>query len=62
MDCKDSKLGMGPASPDPGEFESVGGSPGLMLTPLVEETDMRLVLVPLGYPVRLLERDLPMWP
>lgn len=45
MDCKDSKLGTGPDSPDPGELDSVGGSPGLILTPLADETDMRLARV-----------------
>lgn len=39
----DSKLGIGPARPPPGELEMVGGRPGLTLTPLADETDMRFV-------------------
>lgn len=62
IDCKDSMLGMRPDSPDPGELESVGGNPGLIVTPLVDETESRLLLTLPVNPVRLLDRERPIEP
>ena len=63
IDCKFSRLGTDLLRPAPGELESAGGSPGLMFTPEVDDTDMRLLRrlpVLLLRPVRLLERERPM--
>lgn len=59
IDCILSRLGIRALSPDPGELESDGGSPGLRLTPDVDETDRRLARRLPVKPVRLLERERP---
>ena len=64
IDCKFSRLGTDLLRPAPGELESAGGSPGLMLTPDMDDVDVRLPRrLPLRLllsPVRLLERERPM--